>query len=151
MKSLPDESDEYRGFVPLQLTSMDDSDNSLEEADVIVSVGMGVGKAENVDLARNVASLLKNAAVGASRIACDMGWLSHSKQIGETGKKVAPKLYMACGISGSAQHIAGIKNSQIIVAINKDPRAAIFSVADYGIVEDLTTFLPMLIDKMQSD
>ncbi|MBW1893911.1 MAG: electron transfer flavoprotein subunit alpha/FixB family protein [Deltaproteobacteria bacterium] len=149
VKNLPYESDESIGFIPLQLTSMDDSDNSLEEADVIVSVGMGVGKAENVDLARDVASLLKNAAVGASRIACDMGWLSHSKQIGETGKKVAPKLYMACGISGSAQHIAGIKNSQMIIAINKDPRAVIFSIADYGIVEDLTTFLPILIDKMQ--
>ena len=153
-KHLPDhciEPDETGGFIPLELKLQEDSDNSLEEADIIVSVGMGIEKAENIDMAGKVASLLKNAALGASRIACDMGWLSHSRQIGETGKIVAPKLYLACGISGSAQHVAGIKNAQTIIAINKDPNAAIFLVSDYGIVEDLNIFLPLLIEKLQED
>jgi len=145
------ESDEAGGFIPLKLKSLEESDNALEEAEIIVSVGMGMGNAENVDIAREMASLLKNATIGASRIACDMGWMSYSKQIGETGKKVAPKLYVACGISGSAQHVAGIKNAQMIVAINRDHKAAIFSVADYGIVEDLNTFLPLLVEKLQQD
>jgi electron transfer flavoprotein alpha subunit len=153
-KHLPDhcmEPDDASGFMPVELKSVEDSDNTLEEADIIVSAGKGIGNAGNIDMVRKVASLLKNAAVGASRIACDMGWLSHSKQIGETGKRVAPKLYLACGISGSAQHVAGIKNAQTIIAINKDPGAAIFSVSDYGIVEDLNIFLPLLIDKLQQD
>jgi len=153
-KHLPDhgiEPDDTVGFMPVELKSLEDSDNSLEEADIIVSAGKGIESAENIDMVRNVASLLKNAAIGASRIACDMGWLPHSKQIGETGKRVAPKLYLACGISGSAQHVAGIRNAQTIIAINKDPGAAIFSVSDYGIVEDLTIFLPLLIEKLQQD
>lgn len=153
-RRLPDHGlapDDAPGFTPLELKYLEDSDNSLEEADIIVSAGKGIETAENLDMVRNVASLLKNAAIGASRIACDMGWLPHSKQIGETGKRVAPKLYLACGISGSAQHVAGIKNAQTIIAINKDPGAAIFSVSDYGIVEDLTIFLPLLIEKLRQD
>jgi electron transfer flavoprotein alpha subunit len=151
LSDICNDSDNVDRFIPVKLTPMEESDNALEEAEIIISVGMGMENIENVEVARKVASLLKNATIGASRIACDMGWLSHSKQIGETGKRVAPKLYLACGISGSAQHVAGIKNAQMIIAINKDPRAAIFSVADYGIVEDLNTFLPLLVEKLQQD
>ncbi|MBW1898827.1 MAG: electron transfer flavoprotein subunit alpha/FixB family protein, partial [Deltaproteobacteria bacterium] len=88
-----------------------------------------------------------NAAIAGSRIVCDQGWLPYSHQVGETGKHVSPKLYMACGISGSYQHIFGMKKSRWIVAVNTDPMAPIFTIADYGIVEDLTTFLPLLVSK----
>lgn len=138
------------GFEPLEITFVGDSDSSLEDADVIISVGAGIEAVENVELAEQLSACFKNAAVGGSRIACDRGWLSHAKQIGETGKKVAPTLYMACGISGSAQHIAGMKDSQMIIAINKDPNAAIFAIADYGVIENLITFLPILIEKIKS-
>jgi len=126
-----------------------DMDNALEEVDVVVSAGRGIGEKDNLELIRDVAGIFENAAIAGSRTVCDMGWLPYGRQVGETGRQIAPKLYMACGISGARQHIAGIKNSQLLIAINTDPRAAIFSVADYGIVEDLTRFLPMLLQKYE--
>lgn len=119
----------------------------LAKAEVIVSAGKGLGKEENLPLIYKLSELFPKSAVGASRAACDAGWLDYGHQIGITGKTVSPKLYVACGISGSTQHIAGMKGSQMVVAINTDPAAAIFSVADYCIVEDLATFIPCVIEK----
>jgi len=123
------------------------ADDTLAEAPVVVAVGRGLGKGENIDLARQLASLFPRAAIGASRGACDAGWLPHRLQIGATGLRVAPALYLACGISGAAQHLAGMREARLIVAINRDPRAAIFAVAHVGIVEDLMTFIPILLEE----
>ena len=128
------------GVIPAAAQDLD-----LALADVIVSAGRGIGAEENLELIRRMAGLFPKSAVGCSRAVCDRGWLGHKHQIGLTGRTVAPKLYIACGISGAVQHIAGMRGSRVIVAINKDPRAAIFQVADVGIVEDLSTFIPLLI------
>ena len=138
---------DIKNYRPLSLSSEADSGIKLEDADVIISAGRGIGKEENLDLLYDTATLFKNSAIGASRPICDCRWLPFNQQVGITGKTVSPKLYIACGISGSQQHIAGMKNSQCIVAINKDPHAAIFSIADYIIVEDLISFLPLLVKK----
>lgn len=137
------------GFFPRQIVEETAGDNRLEEADVIVSAGMGVGREENMAIIRETAALFKNPAIAGSRIVCDHGWLPYACQVGETGKQVAPKLYIACGISGTMQHTAGMKRSQCIVAINTDPNAPIFSIADYGVVEDLQTFLPILAERFR--
>jgi electron transfer flavoprotein alpha subunit len=121
-------------------------DSALKDADVIVSAGRGIGKKENLSLIKGLAAVFPGSAVGASRSVCDLGWLGHEHQIGTTGQSVSPKLYIACGISGAFQHVSGIRGAQTIVAINKDPRAAIFQVAHYCIVEDLETFIPLLIE-----
>ena len=121
-------------------------DSALKDAEVIVSGGRGIRKRENVLLIKRLAALFPRSAIGASRSACDLGWFERKHQIGTTGQTVSPKLYIACGISGAFQHVSGMRGAQTIVAINTDRHAPIFQVAHYSIVEDLETFIPLLIE-----
>ncbi|HKV13029.1 MAG TPA: electron transfer flavoprotein subunit alpha/FixB family protein [Thermoanaerobaculia bacterium] len=121
----------------------------LTKADVIVAVGRGVGGAEKMAVIEELAKVLK-ADIGASRPVIDNGWLPRDRQIGSSGQTVAPKLYIAAGISGAIQHLVGMKGSTVIVAINKDPGAPIFNVADYGIVGDLHEVLPALTEAIRA-
>jgi len=121
---------------------------NLEEAQIIVSGGRGVGGPEGFAVIEQVAKKL-GGVVGASRGAVDAGWIANSHQVGQTGKTVHPKLYIACGISGAIQHVAGMQNSGLIVAINKNPAAPIFKIADYGIAGDLHQVLPLFLEALE--
>ena len=129
-------------FVP------DESEHGLQEADIVVSVGRGIKKGENISVIEPLVEAL-DAALGASRDVVDRGWLSYPHQVGLSGKTVSPKLYVAAGISGTIQHLAGMQTSQTIVAINNDPDAQIFRVADFGIVGDLFEVVPALTERIR--
>ena len=130
------------GFVPNPDT------HSLQDADVVVSVGRGVKKGENIKLVAPLVAAL-DASLGATRDVVDRGWLSYPHQVGLSGKTVTPKLYVALGVSGSIQHLAGMQTAETIVAVNTDPDAQIFRVADVGIVGDLFDVVPVLIEKLK--
>ena len=120
----------------------------LSSAEIIVSVGRGIKEAENIPIVEKLAQAL-DAEMAASRPICDNGWLPMERQVGSSGQTVAPKMYVAVGISGAIQHLVGMKGSKTIVAINKDPEAPIFEIADYGIVGDLFQVVPALVDEIK--
>lgn len=138
--------DEIISTIPQGIRESAHKNMALSVAEVIISAGRGVGSQENIRILRDLCSVFSKSALGATRAVCDLGWLDYTHQVGITGNKVSPKLYVACGVSGAAQHLAGIKDSRTIIAVNTDINAPIFRVAHYGVVEDLTTFIPLLIE-----
>jgi len=131
-----------------ELVSDASGDIDLADADIVISVGRGTKDEAGIDLVKELANDLK-AGFGSSRAMVDAGFMPHSKQVGQTGKIVAPTLYMAIGISGAIQHLAGMNGSKVILAVNKDPEAPIFNVADYGIVGDLFEVVPILREEIK--
>lgn len=141
-------ADKIRTQVLEVIADMSADKVDLEGAEIIVSGGRGVGSAEGFEVIRALAKEL-GATVGSSRAAVDAGWIPYAHQVGQTGKTVSPKLYIACGISGAIQHLAGISGADCVVAVNKDPEAPIFDRADYGVVGNLFEVLPVLIDEIK--
>jgi electron transfer flavoprotein alpha subunit len=121
----------------------------VSEAEVVISGGRGMKGPENFGLLKELSALIPRSAVGASRSAVDSNWIGHQHQVGQTGKTVSPNLYMAFGISGAIQHLAGMSSSKVIVAVNKDPDAPIFKVADFGVVGDLFQVIPPLKEELK--
>jgi electron transfer flavoprotein alpha subunit len=122
-----------------------DSDIDISSSDFVISIGRGIEDEENIELIEELCDVT-GATLAASRPVCDNQWLSKSRQVGQSGNEVAPEVYIAIGISGAVQHVAGMKNSETIIAINEDPSAPIFDIADYGIADDLFDVVPELID-----
>ena len=139
----------YRTRVLERVNEITKPSEKIEEADIIVSCGRGIGRQEEIKLVDQLAEAL-NAAVGGSRPLIDCGWLPHQQQVGQSGKTVAPRLYVAVGISGTIQHRIGMQSSDIIVAINKDPEAPIFGLADLGVVGDLFQIVPKLTEELHT-
>ena len=133
----------------VEIVREESAEIDVSEADIIVAGGRGIKGPENFALLKELAAILPKAAVGASRSAVDSGWIGHQHQVGQTGKTVSPNLYMAFGVSGAIQHLAGMSSSKYIVAVNKDSEAPIFRVADYGIVGDLFEVIPALKEALQ--
>ncbi len=125
------------------------SEPALKQAETIVAAGRGIGSRENLALVERLAACFPRSALAGSRTVCDAGWLAPNRQVGVTGASVAPKLYLACGISGAPQHVGGFQGAAFVVAINRDSRAAIFNHADIGVVADLEVFLPLLIEALE--
>ena len=137
---------DYRKFVEYQEAEVGDVD--ITQSDILVGVGRGLREDKNLPIMEDLAAAI-GADLAGSRAAVDAGWLPHDRQVGTSGKVVKPKLYIAVGISGAFQHVAGIKGAKTVVAINKDPNAPIFAEADYGIVDDLFKVLPKLSEKLK--
>jgi electron transfer flavoprotein alpha subunit len=132
----------------LETVASEAGDVDITKHDVLVSIGRGIQEQENVAIAQELADAI-GAAVSCSRPVVDAKWLDKSRQVGSSGKTVKPKVYLACGISGSFQHLAGIKGNPFIIAINKNPKAPIFQVADVGVVDDVLELLPELTNKVR--
>lgn len=133
---------EYHG-----LSMPDNTDVDITKQDVLVSIGRGIGDKDNIEVAEELAEAL-GAVVSASRPIIDSGWLPKSRQVGKSGKKVKPRIYLALGISGAPEHLEGMRDADLIIAVNTDPKAPIFDIAHYGIVEDLLEFVPALTEQV---
>lgn len=134
----------------LELKPTRETGTDIAQAEVIAAAGRGIGKKENLALVERLAALFPRSAVGGSRPVCDSGWLEYHRQVGLTGATVAPRLYIACGVSGAPQHTVGMQGAGFIVAISSDPQAAIFNIADVCVVEDLASFIPLLLEEYEA-